>query len=154
MPKGSTPRFTRMVTWAAGLDPVDRPDAEVRRRGAGRRHGLWFIAMAMLIIAARPAAGGFSDSTSRHAGGLTVDLAVIPASFVLGHSPEQTGQGMHGGRPTSRYSHHLIVAVFDSQSGSRVTDATVGVFVTVTIRLIMRIWSRWRSAVPRPTVAS
>jgi hypothetical protein len=109
---------------------MDRPDAEVCRRGAGRRQALWLAAIAMLIIAARPAAGGFSDSTSRQAGGLTVDLAVIPASFVLGHSPEHTGQGVHGGRSSSRYSHHLIVAVFDSQSGLRVTDATVRVFIT------------------------
>jgi hypothetical protein len=86
--------------------------------------------MAMLLIAGRPAVGDFSDSTSRHAGGLIVDLAVIPASFVLGHSPEQTGEGMHGGRSNSRYSHHLIVAVFDAQSGSRITDAAVKVFVT------------------------
>ena len=111
------------------MDRPEAPDTRVHRPGAGRRHGLWLATMAMLV-AAGPVAAGFSDSGSRRAGGLIVDLAVVPANFVPGHSPEQTGQGMHGGPSTSRYSHHLIVAVFESRSGLRVTDATVMVVVS------------------------
>lgn len=85
--------------------------------------------MAMLI-AAGPASASYNDSASKRAGDLVVDLAVVPASFVFGHRPEETGQGMHGGTPPSRYSHHLIVAVFEARGGERVTDAAVTAVVT------------------------
>ena len=108
---------------------ADRSDAQGHRTVAGRRCLRWLAATAVLI-AGGPAAADFSDSVSRRAGDFIVDLSVVPATFVLEHSPEQTGQGMHVGRSTSRYSHHVIVTVFDSRSGLRVPDAKVKVVVT------------------------
>ncbi len=95
----------------------------------GRRHGLWLAAMAALV-ATGPAAASFHDSASRSAGDLVIQLAIVPATFALEHTPEHTGDGMHGGPPPSRYSHHLIVAVFEARGGARIADAKVTAVVS------------------------
>jgi hypothetical protein len=65
------------------------------------------------------------NSEVRRAGGLAIYFAAIPAAFVLGHPPEHTGEGQHGGPPEDHYAHHLIVVVFDASTGTRITDAAV-----------------------------
>lgn len=67
------------------------------------------------------AAGGETKS----AGGLTVYLGVVPAEIVKGPGPHSTERPMHGGSPMSRHEHHIVVAVYDSASNARITDATV-----------------------------
>lgn len=56
-------------------------------------------------------------------GGLAVYLGVIPAELVTGHPKGHTEAEMHGGVPSGRHVHHVMVAVFDNASGQRVTDA-------------------------------
>ncbi len=92
-----------------------------------------------LARSAEPALASFLDSDSRSAGGLIIQLAVVPASFVLGHTPEHTGQGMHGGPPPARYSHHLIVAVFEARGGMRMADASVTAIVSNNRRPVKRV---------------
>lgn len=97
-------------------------DARVDRLATGRRH--WALGMATalaVLVTAEPA------------------LAVVPASFVLGHTPEHTGQGMHGGPPPARYSHHLIVAVFEARGGMRMADASVTAIVSNNRRPVKRV---------------
>jgi hypothetical protein len=36
---------------------------------------------------------------------------------------------MHGGAPAGRYTHHLLVALFDSPTRARITDASVTAIV-------------------------
>lgn len=57
--------------------------------------------------------------------GLVIYFTAIPAAFVLAHPAEHTGREMHGDTADGRYTHHLIVALFDSKTGARITDARV-----------------------------
>ena len=58
--------------------------------------------------------------------GVTIDLGVLPAELVKGHS---TGPGdpnaLHGGTPPNRDSHHIVVALFDARTGARIGDARI-----------------------------
>ena len=61
----------------------------------------------------------------RSAGNLSVYLGVLPAEMALGNSPEHPEGKMHGGVPSTRRQHHVVVAVFDTKDGSRITNAEV-----------------------------
>jgi hypothetical protein len=58
--------------------------------------------------------------------GLTVYFGVMPAAIAEGIA----GGSMHGVQPPTPHSHHLIVAIFNSVTGERVTDASVTAEVT------------------------
>lgn len=51
--------------------------------------------------------------------GMSIYLGIIPAQFVKDHS------GMHGGAGDKKHNYHVLVALFDSKSGERITDANV-----------------------------
>lgn len=59
------------------------------------------------------------------AGNLAVYLGVLPAEMVQGHSPEHPEGKMHGGIPSAKRQHHVVVAIFDTKNGSRIGDAAV-----------------------------
>ena len=59
------------------------------------------------------------------AGTLAVYLGVLPAEMTQGHSPEHPEGKMHGGVPSSKRQHHVVIAVFDTKDGSRITNAEV-----------------------------
>ena len=64
------------------------------------------------------------------AGGLAVYLGVIPAEMIRGHPKGHPEAEMHGGVPSGRHVHHVMVAIFDDASGERTTDAVVTASVT------------------------
>ncbi len=72
--------------------------------------------LAVTLIAAAAVAG----DSERHSevGDVSVYLGVIPAQLVKGH------EKMHGG-PGGKESYHILVALFDIESGERITDAKV-----------------------------
>lgn len=59
------------------------------------------------------------------ADGMDIYLGVMPAEIVRGHPKAHSESAMHGGMPPSKGYHHVIVSLFDSQSGNRITDAEV-----------------------------
>lgn len=59
------------------------------------------------------------------AGGLSVYLGVLPAAMIQGHPKDHPEEAMHGGAPRGRHAFHVMVAVFDAESGDRIEDATV-----------------------------
>ena len=59
------------------------------------------------------------------AGNLAVYLGVLPSEMVQGHSPEHPEGKMHGGVPSAKRQHHVVIAIFDTKDGSRVTNAEV-----------------------------
>ena len=62
---------------------------------------------------------------SKTADGLTVYLGVVPAEMVKG-LPSHSGEPpMHGGGPRHAHQYHVVAAIFDAPSTSRVSDATV-----------------------------
>jgi hypothetical protein len=87
------------------------------------------LSIGVLAFAAR-GTGCSSDSelprSEQTVDGMTVDLAVIPAELVRGHSREPGDpNALHGGTPKNLGSHHIVVALFDAKSGTRITDAKI-----------------------------
>jgi hypothetical protein len=84
-----------------------------------------------VLLVAGVLASGFAqgaESTvedTKTAGGLTVYLGVVPAEIVKGPASRSADQPMHGGTPIGMHEYHIVVAVYDSVSKLRVTDATV-----------------------------
>lgn len=62
---------------------------------------------------------------SRTTGNLAIYLGVLPAEMAQEHPKEHPEGSMHGGVPTSRKQHHVVIAIFDARDGSRVADAEV-----------------------------
>lgn len=88
------------------------------RRALIRSAGL---AMAMII-----AIGGASaDDGYKTSDGLGVYLGIVPAAVVRGHPSSHAEGAMHGGAGSGRHQQHLVVAVFDAETGARVENARV-----------------------------
>lgn len=98
---------------------------ELGRASAHERYlAALVILFAALIWAWNPAMAAEAGET-KSAGGLTVSLGVVPAEIVKGPGPHSAEPPMHGGSPMGRHEHHIVVAVYDSASNARITDATV-----------------------------
>jgi hypothetical protein len=61
--------------------------------------------------------------TSQTVDGHTVYLGIVPAEFVKGHEPGHSEREMHGGAPTRRGQYHVMIVIFETATGKRVTDA-------------------------------
>ena len=71
----------------------------------------------------------FSFATNAHSasdhvtvGGMEVYFGALPAELI-GNDPELSR--MHGGKPRWPGYHHLVISLYDSKSGARITDAKV-----------------------------
>lgn len=96
----------------------------VERGIIGRR--AWLSGLSAVAFTLVPRRGmAAHPGTSRQVDGLVIYFVVVPSAFVLGHPAEHTGRGLHDAAPEGRYVHHLLVALFDSAKGTRVTDASV-----------------------------
>jgi uncharacterized protein involved in high-affinity Fe2+ transport len=86
-------------------------------------------AVAVPVAMVTPA---FSDDATNYkeVGDIAVYLGVVPAALVAGHPAGHAEQRMHGGVPRGLHSYHILIAVFDRDSGERVSDATVAAFVS------------------------
>lgn len=87
-----------------------------------RRVGPLLAALALTASLAAPAG---ADEHSRSVNGHTVYLGVVPAEIVKGHEPGHPERLMHGGVPYRRGQYHVMVVIFESVSGKRITDADV-----------------------------
>lgn len=96
-------------------------------RGKSTSRRALLAALSVLVFAATAGSVMADDApdTGHRADGLIIYFAAIPAAFVRAHPAEHTGREMHGDAPDGRYVHHLIVALFDSKTGMRITDASV-----------------------------
>ena len=61
--------------------------------------------------------------TSLTVDGHTIYLGVVPAEIVKGHEPGHPEREMHGGAPYRRGQFHVMIAIFETATGKRVTDA-------------------------------
>ena len=103
---------------AAGSIAIPRPAGVGRRAFLGTLSAIAFATVPRSLRAEHP-------GTFKQADGLAIYFVVVPAAFALGHPAQHTGRGMHGDVPQGRYVHHLLVAVFDSATGMRITNAKV-----------------------------
>lgn len=89
-----------------------------------------YLSVAVLLVASILALGLAKSAEakvedSKTVGGLTVYLGVVPAEIVRGARPYSAEQPMHGRTPRGAREYHIVVAVYDSVSNMRITDATV-----------------------------
>lgn len=61
--------------------------------------------------------------------GLAVYIGVLPAAMTTRYLPGRSPSEVHGGAPSWGEQFHVIVAIFDNTSGTRVTDAEVSAAV-------------------------
>lgn len=63
------------------------------------------------------------------ANGLAVYIGVLPAGMTMQHPPGGEPPKTHGSAPTWGSQYHVIVAIFDNESGARITDAEISAAV-------------------------
>ncbi len=87
-----------------------------------------FVALVVAIGALVAACSHNTDlpRNTQTVDGMTIELGVLPAELIQGH---RTAPGdpnaLHGGTPPNSSSHHLVVALFDAKTGTRITDARI-----------------------------
>ncbi|MGE3877115.1 MAG: hypothetical protein AB7F74_29505 [Parvibaculaceae bacterium] len=83
-------------------------------------HGAAVLVAMMLAIGGALGNDGYQKSD-----GLAVYLGIVPASLVRGHPTSHAESTMHGGAGTPRHQQHVVVAIFDADTGVRVENARV-----------------------------
>lgn len=86
-----------------------------------RRAGPLFAVLALAVWLAAPA---YAED-ARNVDGHTVYLGVVPAEIIRGHEPGHSERQMHGGLPYRRGQQHIMVVIFETANGKRITDARV-----------------------------
>lgn len=71
-----------------------------------------------------PAAASHVDQY-KVAGGMAVYFGVLPPEIVRGHAPEHPEGTMHGGATRGRKYSHVVIALFETNAGKRISDADV-----------------------------
>lgn len=81
------------------------------------------LGLALLSITAP--AFGQSDDNYQVVGDVAAYLGVMPAAIVGQHPAGHPELTMHGGPPPGKHAHHIVIALFDKPSGTRIEDAQV-----------------------------
>lgn len=86
-------------------------------------------ALMLATVLAIPLAGRAADDAAgfrKEVAGFTVYMAVMPAPVLAGPAPSaEPGASPFRRAPAARDTHHVMVSLFESRSGRRVTDAQV-----------------------------
>lgn len=91
---------------------------------------IWKTAFLIAALWLTAAAAAAETESGKTAGGLTVYLGVLPAAMIQGHDTGHTETVMHDGVPRDEHAYHVMVAIFDADSGERIDDAVVEADVT------------------------
>lgn len=95
------------------------------RRGTARTRGT-FVTSVILIALAGCGSHDQAPRDMQIVDGMVIYLGVTPAELVQGHSTRKDdSKALHGGTPESADSHHVVVALFDVDTGARITDARI-----------------------------
>ncbi|MDR9437031.1 MAG: hypothetical protein RI563_09115 [Thiohalophilus sp.] len=94
----------------------------MRRQNLWHNYLIYSIAVLALLFSTAHASG---PSNQKSVQGVSIYLGVVPASVVIDHDPEHPERKMHGGTPRDSHYEHVMVALFDEQSGKRITEAEV-----------------------------
>jgi hypothetical protein len=93
---------------------------------------LYFVAM--LFVSAATQAD--QSDTHKTVGSIDIYIGLIPAEVIRGRGSNEERR-MHGGAPSGGKGYHFVVALFDLESGDRITDAKVTGRVTVPGRAVI-----------------
>ena len=78
-----------------------------------------------VLIGFALAGAALANTDRQTADGMIVYLGVMPSEMIQGHPAEHPEGQMHGGAPAGRYQYHIVVALFDAVSGTRIAPAQV-----------------------------
>lgn len=95
--------------------------ATCRERGARRLAAVIASLWLLFASATLPA----QTVQPLRADSIEIFYGVIPAQIILGHPEGHAERKMHGGTPTWGEQYHLIVTLFEQDSGKRISDAEV-----------------------------
>ena len=87
-----------------------------------------YVAAAMPAVAAILVSGavGAQNGLDRATGAYEIYLGITPAAVIArNYAPGSTERTMHGGVPSNPSDEHVMIAVFNRNTGQRVGDATV-----------------------------
>ena len=85
---------------------------------------LWPLAMLALAQITQPAAASHVDQY-KLVGGMAVYFGVLPPEIVRGHALEHPEGPQHGGVARGKTTSHVVVALFETRAGRRISDAEV-----------------------------
>lgn len=104
----------------------------IEERQAAMRPPRWLASLlaammtALLIALAGPVpASADEDENYKVVAGLGVYLGVVPAGIVRGHPESHPEATMHDGVPRGAHEYHIIIAIFDAATGTRIENAKV-----------------------------
>ena len=84
----------------------------------------WLLAGFLLVVSATAAELSYRQIVD----GVAIYFGILPAELVRGHPPEHPEGQMHGGIPVGE--NHIMVALFEDQTGKRITRAEVAATIT------------------------
>jgi hypothetical protein len=91
----------------------------------GLRKAATVIALGCLCLLVIGAVRAADSGEVKTIGGLTVYLGVVPAEIVKGPVLHSAERPMHGRIPRGPHEYHVVAAIFDAATGTRVSDASV-----------------------------
>lgn len=87
--------------------------------------GLCTLCLTTLLAVWPVAVLADSASDVRTADGVKVYLGILPTEMITGHPKEHPEATMHGGPSAHPGQYHIVVALFDTATGERISDAEV-----------------------------
>lgn len=83
------------------------------------------LAQAAILVSIAGASFASEPGGSKVVDGTAIYFAVLPAEMIRGHPKGHPETTMHGGVPSGKHVHHVMVALFEAKSFDRITDAEV-----------------------------
>lgn len=107
----------------------------IDRRAAGLSYVTTLsVVLATLLVVGIPAlirpALADIEVPYKRIGDLAVYLGVIPAAMLRGHDSQHPEAQMHGAPPRGVHAYHIVIAIFDAETGRRIEDAQVTAIVS------------------------
>ena len=123
-------RRSPVGTTTEAQSPME-PDPNMHKRTPPRQHPDKTPIFAALLagLALWAGLGGAlhaqDPSNYQIVGSVAAYLGVMPAEIIDGHPVSHPETRMHGGPPQNAHSEHIVVALFNTPSGTRIEDAKV-----------------------------
>lgn len=84
----------------------------------------------MLFAGASCLAAADTASDMKAAGNVRIYMGLLPSEMVRGHPNDHPEGAMHGGAPRTGGEYHVMIAVFDAKTGSRIENADISARVS------------------------
>ncbi len=88
------------------------------------------LAQAAILVSIAGASFASEPGGYKVVDGTAIYFAVLPAEIIRGHPKGHPEATMHGGIPSGKHVHHVMVALFEAKSFDHITDAEVGATVS------------------------